>query len=589
MKTPQQTISVGKDPNGKDLILDVQALLGSRMLIQANSGGGKSWLLRRLAEQLYGKVPVIIIDPEGEFATLREKFGYVLVGKWGETPADIRSAATVAHKLLELGASAVCDLYEMKPQARHQWVRLFLEAMIDAPKELWKSVVVIVDEAHQFCPEGKAGESEASGAMVDLASRGRKRGFCAVFATQRLGKLRKDAAAELFNVMIGMTFIDIDRDRAAESLGIGRDERRDFNDKIKLMESGTFYCLGRALSKERTSIKVGPVLTTHPEAGGGKFAAPVPPSPEAIKAFLPKLADLPKQAEEKAKNEAELRAEIRSLRGQLAARPKAEPVAPEKISVLTDDDRVELERLGRVVEDAKGIFAGLQFDVANAREIVVERLDACVAFTKTALQKIQPALSQRTVAPVTFRAKETPSKRLVPPHSSSDVAVSGTQQRILDALAWYESIGIKQPSNLQVGAIALIDSTGGHFSNVVGPLSSSGLIERGCNSTMVLTDAGRAIARIPNNIATLDDYHEMLRQRVRKARSAGGKTIEILNCIISYGGGEVSVETIGQEVSIDHTGGHFSNMIGPLGTLGLIERDRGIVRPTEILFPKGIE
>lgn len=586
MKPTKTAISLGETTDGADFELDVEALLGSRLLIQANSGGGKSWLIRRLAEQLYGKVPVIIIDPEGEFATLREKFGYVLVGKGGETPADIRSAATVAHKLLELGASAVCDLYEMKPQARHQWVRLFLEAMIDSPKELWKSVVVVVDEAHQFCPEGKSGESEASGAMVDLASRGRKRGYCAVFATQRLGKLRKDAAAELFNVMIGMTFIDIDRDRAAESLGISRDERKAFNDDIKLVPSGTFYCLGRALCKERTHIKVGSVQTTHPEAGGGKFSATAPPPPEAIKKFLPKLADLPKQAEEKAKTEADLRAELRSVKAQLAARPKTETVAPEKVSILTDDDRVELEKLGRAVEDVKSTCLSIdeQFKVSMAR------LEGFSAFTKSALLKIHLTPPQRAPAnsPFKFQPAATAHRRPVsPPVSDGSFLPNSTQQRILDALAWYESIGIDRPTQLQTGAIALIDTSGGHFSNMVGPLSSNGLIER-TNGTMNLTEEGRKLARVPDNIASLEDYHEMLRQRVRKARSSGGKTIEILNCIISYGGGEVSVETIGQEVSIDHTGGHFSNMIGPLGTLGLIERDRGVVRPTEILFPKGI-
>jgi hypothetical protein len=80
----------------------------------------------------------------------------------------------------------------------------------------------------------------------------------------------------------------------------------------------------------------------------------------------------------------------------------------------------------------------------------------------------------------------------------------------------------------------------------------------------------------------------MLRQRVRRARSASGKTVEILNAIIEAGGGEVSIEEIGRAVGIDHTGGHFSNTIGPLGTLGLIERRMGKVRPTEILFPPGL-
>jgi DNA helicase HerA-like ATPase len=52
---------------GKNIGFDIPELLTTRLLVQANSGGGKSWLLRRMAEQLFGKVQTIIIDPEGEF------------------------------------------------------------------------------------------------------------------------------------------------------------------------------------------------------------------------------------------------------------------------------------------------------------------------------------------------------------------------------------------------------------------------------------------------------------------------------------------------------------------------------------------
>src|SRR6185437_11722928 len=236
-------IIIGK-AGEKNVSIDLDVLLRTRLLVQANSGKGKSWLLRRLAEQLFGKVQVIIIDPEGEFSTLREKYGYVLVGKGGETPADPRSAAIVAHKLLELKASAVCDLYEMKAAARHEWVQRFLDAMIDAPKNLWHPCLVIVDEAHVYCPEKGAGESIAAEAMIGLATRGRKRGFSCAFATQRLGKLRKDAAAELLNIMIGGTFIDIDRKRAADALGVYGHDQKEFFDEIRMLERGNFFALG---------------------------------------------------------------------------------------------------------------------------------------------------------------------------------------------------------------------------------------------------------------------------------------------------------------------------------------------------------
>jgi hypothetical protein len=98
--------------HGRSVSLDLDTLLRTRLLIQANSGGGKSWAIRRLCEQAFRAVQIIVIDPEGEFASLREKYGFVLAGQGGETMADVRSAPLLAQRLLELRASAVCDLYE---------------------------------------------------------------------------------------------------------------------------------------------------------------------------------------------------------------------------------------------------------------------------------------------------------------------------------------------------------------------------------------------------------------------------------------------------------------------------------------------
>ena len=119
---------------GKGVKMDLPKLIDSKLLIQANSGGGKSWLIRRILEQTHGKVQQIILDPEGEFGTLREKYDYILAGKGGDTPADPKSAAMLAKRLLELKVSAIIDLYELHPQDRKRFVRLFLEAMVNAPK-----------------------------------------------------------------------------------------------------------------------------------------------------------------------------------------------------------------------------------------------------------------------------------------------------------------------------------------------------------------------------------------------------------------------------------------------------------------------
>ncbi len=130
--TPPQTtpmeLVLGSSAD-EPISLDIDVLLWTNLLVQAAPGAGKSWVLRRLAEEAWGRVPFIVIDPEGEFASLREVAGYVLVGPGGEAPAHVQSAGEVARRLLKLRASAVCDIFELDVEERHQWVREFLRAL----------------------------------------------------------------------------------------------------------------------------------------------------------------------------------------------------------------------------------------------------------------------------------------------------------------------------------------------------------------------------------------------------------------------------------------------------------------------------
>jgi hypothetical protein len=267
IKTPQgmkEEINIGTGAESSPILIDLQRLLETRALVQAGSGGGKSWLLRRLVEQCWGHVHIIIIDPEGEFVTLAEKFDVVIAGQDGDVPLSVESAAKLAQVVMKNSANIVCDIYDLPPDQRHQWVRNFVNGLVNTPKEHWHKVIVVMDEAHMFAPEKGQGESPALGAISDLVSRGRKRGMCPILATQRLGKLNKNVAAELQNVVIGLTTIDIDRERAAQAMGISRTHKAGFFVKIRQFDPGEFFVSGPAFGRGEASVfKSGPVTTTH--------------------------------------------------------------------------------------------------------------------------------------------------------------------------------------------------------------------------------------------------------------------------------------------------------------------------------------
>ncbi len=54
-----------------DVALDARTLVDTRALIAGSSGSGKSYCMRVIAEQAAPKLQTIVLDPEGEYTTLR--------------------------------------------------------------------------------------------------------------------------------------------------------------------------------------------------------------------------------------------------------------------------------------------------------------------------------------------------------------------------------------------------------------------------------------------------------------------------------------------------------------------------------------
>lgn len=540
----------------KNVNIDLDILLKTRLLIQANSGGGKSWAIRRIAEQAFGKVQIIIIDPEGEFPTLREKFDFILVGKGGETPADTRSAALVAHKLLELHASAVCDLYEMKPSQRHEWVKLFLESLVDAPKNLWHPLLVIVDEAHVFCPEKGAGESVASEAMISLATRGRKRQFCAIWATQRLSKVKKDASGEMLNRLVGPTFEDVDLKRAAELLSILPEDRREFDEQMRIEEPGNFHAIGRAISKTRLMVRIGQVQTTH-EMTEGKYTVEPPPAPEKIKALLPKLSDLPQEAEQKARNEAELKKENAELRRQLSARPTIKipevQVKEVEISVLKND---ELQRLEQVAKEI-GNFG-----------------DQFVSLSRNILTTIKSANTKSLSAPRFIPRQPVALPVRQKPVQNGDEKLGKAHRSILTVLAQYP----QGRTDVQLALLSGYAVGTGGFNNAIGNLRTMGYLT-GNKSNMQITQEG---------LNTLGEFEilpigsELVEYWKRKLGKAERQAFEVL---VSIYPNDMDRDELAISAGYSAGTGGINNAIGRLCTLELATKTEARrLRAAETLF-----
>ena len=251
---------MGFDGSGRSVELDLEELLATRLLVQGNSGSGKSHLLRRLLEGSAGLVQQVIIDPEGDFVSLADAFSHIAVDAAHYSLIELERLAARAR---EHRASVVLNLEGLEVDDQLRCAAAFLATLFDAPREQWYPILVVVDEAQLFAPAaaGEVGEEArraSLAAMTNLMCRGRKRGLAGVIATQRLAKLAKNVAAEASNFLMGRTFLDIDMARAADLLGM---ERRQA-DQIRDLARGEFLSLGPAISRRPVKVRIGAVTTT---------------------------------------------------------------------------------------------------------------------------------------------------------------------------------------------------------------------------------------------------------------------------------------------------------------------------------------
>jgi len=253
------TIEIGSDSHGSPVRIDIEELLATRLLVQGNSGSGKSHLLRRLLEESAGIVQQVVIDPEGDFVSLAEVHGHVVIDGAAYGAAEI---ARLAARIRQHRASVILALDGLELEAQMRCAAQFLGALFDAPREQWYPALVVVDEAQMFAPAAAGDVTDevrrlSLAAMTNLMCRGRKRGLAGIIATQRLAKLAKNVAAEASNFLMGRTFLDIDMQRAADLLGM---ERRQA-EQIRDLERGRFLGLGPAISRRPVPVRIGAVKT----------------------------------------------------------------------------------------------------------------------------------------------------------------------------------------------------------------------------------------------------------------------------------------------------------------------------------------
>jgi hypothetical protein len=580
--------------------LDPAALLSTHMAVVASSGGGKSWLVRLILEQTFGLFPHLVIDVEGELKTLREKYDYIIASAddEGDCIAHPRTAKLLARRLLELNASCIIDIYELNPDAKVTFVKEFVSSLVNAPKSLWGQRLVVIDEAHQFVPQNNERGMASRAAVIDLLSRGRKRGLSTILASQRLSKVSKDALGECRNKLYGFCNLLADRKRATEDLGF---LSKADQEKFRQLDVGHFYAVGPAISKkEVVEVKVGKVKTTHPRPGEG-IQAHTPPPKAKVKKLLKELSDLPEQAKKEAHTLEEAKKEVSRLQGELRRAGQGQGGATtqevtaarsegfsEGHSAASEQFEKVLGKINEDIELSNGGYKLILDNISNVTDAIREQLKSLKDTTKhvqrtawidkpgkVSKRPYRAKVSRQISGPamkVAGRAKPTveyvrKTAIVHTPNSSGSgnySEITGGCRRLVEVLVRCHPARFTKS---QWAALAKLKHTSGTFGTYLSKLRTSGLI----------IEDGGLFGPSAEAFDWLQEYvghtHPQSNEEIVEMwkNALGGTPARMIQVLRECHPDGISREEIGEEVGVTHTSGTFGTYLSKLRSNRLVE------------------
>ncbi|MGI0091748.1 MAG: ATP-binding protein [Nitrososphaerales archaeon] len=264
------------EENVEQFRVNADIIATGRTCVIGASGSGKSYTVGVICEELCkNKVPFVIIDIEGEYSGLKERFEAIWVGD-GEA-CDLRWKSLVDLRLLAKYAPdcppIILDLSEAdRPREK---VSEFLISIYREVSRRRTPYLVILEEADRFSPQSGG---ERLPIFDEIARRGRKRGLGLLLCTQRPSLVDKNILSQCSNQLIGKLVIKNDLNSVAQFFS-GRGPPT----QLTGLASGEFFALG-GFASQPEKVRVRARETKH----GG-----ITPklNPTAVRASVGKLLE----------------------------------------------------------------------------------------------------------------------------------------------------------------------------------------------------------------------------------------------------------------------------------------------------------
>lgn len=556
------------------------AALRQHVIALGKTRAGKSSKLRVLVEALLEAMErVCIIDPKGDWWGLKSsadgsRVGFpvlILGGTHGDMPLPAHAGKEVGELVASGAAPAVLiDTSELGVGERERFMMAFLEALF---RKMVGALNLVVDECHNFAPQGKVDSIEA-GRMLRwsnrLASEGSGRGITLFSASQRPQKVHKDYLTSHETLIACRLVHPLDRgavrdwmDGADPKLAkeidaslaeMPRTEAWVWSPEIKYGPTRSLFPMFRTFDSfspraDRAQVVTAPIdIAVVRDRLAAIVAEQQQNDPTTLKKRVVELEQLLRKETARANNE---QARANKLDGIIAERNRA------LIDVAEPDD-TRASFLQAAIEDAVR-----NLSVAIGGKVAKQKAPA-PKFPKG------PTASTGPFTPADFKPREPVGANTKP------------QQRILDALAFWEATGLPGPfSKPQVAFLAGYSPKSTSFTNPLGSLNSAGKVRYPSGGMIEFTEQGRSEANRVDAAPT----NEVLQARILAQLSEPQR--RILEPLLEEYPKYMTHEELARRANYSHTSTSFTNPRGSLRTLGLIQYNGGHVLAAPFLFLPG--
>lgn len=569
--------------DGLSIPLDV---VTEKLGFLGRTGSGKSYAAMLLAELMHkAGGQFVALDPVGVWWGLRlaadgKGAGIpvpVLGGLHGDIPLEPTAGTLVADLVADRGTSMVLDVSQFESDAQKaKFASDFLARFFFRRKSQPGAVHVFLEEAQEFVPQNPGrGEEQMLHHATRMVKLGRNYGIGCSLISQRPQEVNKKAL-NMTELLFVFQMTGPQERKTVEGWIADHGLEEDIAGELPKLERGHPHVWSPAWLRVSKVVSIGRRSTfdasSTPKVGAAaKDRALAPIDLEKLRSAMAATIERAKGEDPK-----HLRAEIARLMRELAdvrnrvANTKA-PAPAEKVvekPVLKDG---QLARAEKLLERIEKVGGGLTNPVAALVEasreihtaIAQAKAPAAPAPARVHTSAVRPGAPTRLAAP---RPQVSAAPRV-----ASDTALSGPQQRVLDALAWMEAVGFTAFTKVQVGFLAgyrVSKAVGGTYGNVLGQLRAAGLIGYPAPGELVLTDAGRAVATPADVEQTTEGLQRAVFARLGETER---RVLQVLvdaypDPMSKQGVGAAAGYTVGPAV-----GGTFGNILGRLRSLALID------------------